>query len=159
MEDIESWNLLSIMPSLSLDSLDKIFYENVPNFSYLTDKLNLIMRSDDFNLLLDTIIKIITKTYFNENKKINNTDDFLPLVLPKIKENKKKIFEKVKESTYDNISNNDYAKQIPNFDKLFINIVDEIFGKVIFSLEEQSNLKKKNQKVNNQAVRRILAKK
>jgi len=159
MEDIESWNLLSIMPSLSLDSLDKFFYENVPNFSYLTDKLNLIMRSDDFNLLLDTIIKIITKTYFNENKKINNTDDFLPLVLPKIKENKKKIFEKVKESTYDNISNNDYAKQIPNFDKLFINIVDEIFGKVIFSLEEQSNLKKKNQKVNNQAVRRILAKK
>lgn len=159
MEDIESWNLLSIMPSLSLDSLDKIFYENVPNFSYLTDKLNLIMRSDDFHLLLDTIIKIITKTYFNENKKINNIDDFLPLVLPKIKENKKKIFEKVKESTYDNISNNDYAKQIPNFDKLFINIVDEIFGKVIFSLEEQSNLKKKNQKVNNQAVRRILAKK
>lgn len=159
MENAENWNLISLAPLLSFDSIDKML---LPNIQYFTDQINSFLSSEEFNVLVEKILNVIKNTYLQENttknNNIKNIMEFLPAILPMIKDKRQDIVKEVSDSSIENVKNNTYA-QIPNIDKLFINMIDEMVGHIISSLEGKNNLQNTNKKQNKHAVKRILSKK
>lgn len=159
MENAENWNLISLAPLLSFDSIDKML---LPNIQYFTDQINSFLSSEEFNVLVEKILNVIKNTYLQENttknNNIKNIMEILPAILPMIKDKRQDIVKEVSDSSIENVKNNTYA-QIPNIDKLFINMIDEMVGHIISSLEGKNNLQNTNKKQNKHAVKRILSKK